>query len=147
MNAGRFLAVDPGDQRIGLAVSDPTGTIASPLQVLAHISRVVDAAQIAAIAADMGVVLIVVGQALDDDGLPTPEGRKAARLAEAIRSQTSLPVEMWDESFSTQTARQARIAMGAPRSRRRGHMDDMAAVIILQSYLEASRPDRDKDRE
>jgi putative Holliday junction resolvase len=133
---GRILAVDPGDKRIGLAVSDPSGTIASPLRVINHVARVLDAAQIASIAAEMEAVLILVGQSLDDDGNPSPEGRKAQRLADAIRLQSPLPVEMWDESFSTQTARATRIAMGVKRSKRKGHMDELAATVILQSYLE-----------
>jgi len=136
---GRILAVDPGDKRIGVAVSDPTGTIARPLRVIAHSARMVDAAQIAALAADEEAVGIVVGQAMDDEGLPSPEGRKAARLAEAIRSQTNLPVSLWDESFSTQTARQTRIAMGVTRRKRSGHLDDLAAAVILQSYLDANQ--------
>lgn len=138
--SGRILAVDPGEKRIGLAVSDPTGTIASPLRVILHISRVLDAAQIASIAGEMAVILILVGQSLDDEGKPSPEGRKAERLAEAIRLQTAVPVEMWDESFSTQTARETRIAMGVRRIKRKGHMDDLAATVILQSYLEAFSP-------
>ena len=136
---GRILAVDPGDKRIGVAVSDPTGTIARPLRVVEHSARMVDAAQIAALAAEVEAVGIVVGQAMDDEGLPSPEGRKAARLAEAIRSQTNLPVSLWDESFSTQTARQTRIAMGVTRRKRSGHLDDLAAAVILQSYLDANQ--------
>lgn len=78
---GRVLAVDPGLKRIGLAVSDPTATIANPLQVIQHISRAVDAAAIAQIAAEQEAVLILVGQPLDEEGLPnTPEARHAARL-------------------------------------------------------------------
>ncbi len=139
MERGRILAVDPGDRRIGLAVSDPTGTIASPLAVLEHVARGIDAASIAQIAADQGAVKIVVGQALDLDGKPSPQGRKAARLAEAIRQQTVLPVELWDESGSTREAQASRMAMGARKSQRGGHLDQIAATIILQSYLEAHR--------
>ena len=135
--SGRILAVDPGEKRIGLAISDPTAVIARPLRVILHTARAVDAAQVAAAAAEEGAVRIVVGQAMDDEGLPSPEGRKAARLAEAISLQTSLPVELWDESFSTQTARQTRIAMGVSRQKRSGHLDDLAAAVILQSYLDA----------
>jgi putative Holliday junction resolvase len=135
---GRILAIDPGDKRIGLAVSDPSATIASPLGVINHVSRVIDAAQIARTAVEMEVVLILVGQSLDDDGSPSPEGRKALRLAEAIRLQSPVPIKMWDESFSTQTARETRIAMGVKRSKRKGHMDDLAATVILQSYLEVT---------
>lgn len=133
----RILAVDPGDVHIGLAISDPTGTIANPLQVLNHVSRLVDAAGIARLAQENGVELIVVGQAFDEEGLPNLSGRKASRLAEAIQTQTSIPVRLWDESGSTQAARSARIALGVRRSKRRGHMDDLAAVVILQTYLDA----------
>jgi putative holliday junction resolvase len=134
---GRLIGVDPGEKHIGLAISDQTGTLARPLRILVHTARMVDAAQIATLAADERAVGIVVGQALDDEGLPTPEGRKSARLAEAIRSQTNLPVELWDESFSTQTARQTRIAMGVTRRKRSGHLDELAAAVILQNYLDA----------
>lgn len=131
------MAVDPGEKRIGLAVSDPTGMFARPLRVIEHTARAVDAALIATEAAEQDAVRIIVGQAMDDEGRPSPEGRKAARLAEAVQSQTSLPVELWDESFSTQTARQTRLAMGVNRKKRSGHLDDVAAAVILQSYLDA----------
>ncbi len=134
---GRVLAVDPGEKRLGIALSDPTGVIASPLMVLKHVSRALDAAQIAALAADHEAVKIVIGQALDADGQPTPQSRHAEKLAESIREQTSLPVELWDESGSTQAARSARIAMGVSRRKRSGHLDEIAATVILQSYLDA----------
>jgi putative Holliday junction resolvase len=134
---GRILAVDPGEKRLGIALSDPTGTIASPLQVLGHVSRVVDAAAIAQLAAEHGAVRIIVGQALDDEGSPTPQARHAGRLAQAIREQTNLPVELWDESGSTQAARAARVAMGVSRRKRSGHLDEIAATVILQTYLDA----------
>jgi putative holliday junction resolvase len=135
----RVLAVDPGEKRIGLAISDPTGTIANPLMVVKHISRQVDAATIAQIAADHNAERIVVGQALNDEGEATTESKRAERLAEAIRGQTELGVETWDESGSTQTARAARIAMGVSKRKRRGHMDDLAAAVILQSYLDSQK--------
>ncbi len=133
----RILAVDPGEKRLGIAISDPTATIANPLTVLKHISRTLDAATIAQLAMEQQAGKIIVGQALDDDNNPTPEGRKAARLAEAILQQTDLPVELWDESGSTQSALQARRTMGVSRKKRSGHMDDLAATVILQSYLDA----------
>lgn len=135
LERGRVLAVDPGEKRIGLAVSDPTGTIANPLLVLRHVSRLIDAASIVQIAQEWGVVEIVIGQAVELDGTPGVMGRKAQRLAEAIRLQTDIPVVLWDESGSTQTARTARKKMGVKQSQRRGHMDDLAAAVILQSYL------------
>ena len=133
----RILAIDHGEKRIGLAISDPTGTIANPLTVIQHVSRAIDAAQVATIASEHGAGLIVVGQSFDDDGQPNLAGRRAARFAEALLGQTDLPVELWDESFSTQKARAARIQMGDSRKQRAGHLDDMAAMVILQSYLDA----------
>jgi putative pre-16S rRNA nuclease len=131
------MAVDPGEKRLGIAISDPTGTIASPLFVLEHVSRTIDAASIAQIAMERSAELIIIGQALDEENRPSPQARRAARLAGAIRAQTSIPVLFWDESGSTQAARQARIDLGIPRSKRRGHMDDLAATVILQTYLDA----------
>ena len=133
----RILAVDPGEKRIGIAISDPSGTIANPLAVLAHYSRAIDAAAIASLASEQGAGLIIVGQALDADDQPTMQSRRSARLAAALRQQTPLPVELWDESGSTQAARTARRVMGAPRRQRQGHLDELAATYILQTYLDA----------
>ena len=132
----RILAIDPGEKNIGLAISDPTGTIANPLTVLKHVSRLKDAAAINQIAAQNEVDLIVVGQTLDVEGLPTVQSRRASRLAGAIKSQTVIPVILWDESGSTQAARAARIAMRATRRKRGGHLDDLAATYTLQDYLD-----------
>jgi len=133
----RILAVDHGEKRIGLAISDPTGTIANPLTVVKHVSRAIDAAQVATIASEHEAGLIVIGQSFDEDGQPNLAGRRAARFAEALQSQTNIPIQMWDESFSTQKARAARIQMGVSRKQRAGHLDEIAATVILQSYLEA----------
>ena len=138
----RILAVDHGEKRIGLAISDPTGTIANPLTVIQHVSRTIDAAQVAALAAEHGVGMIIVGQSFDEDGQPNLAGRRAARFAGALREQTDLPVELWDESFSTQKARAARIQMGVSRKQRAGHLDQLAATVILQSYLDAHSPSK-----
>ena len=133
----KILAVDHGEKRIGLAISDPTGTIANPLNVVKHISRLMDAAQIATMAAENQAELIVIGQSFDEDGQPNLAGRRAARFAEALGEQTSIRIELWDESFSTQKARSASIQMGVSRKKRAGHLDEIAATVILQSYLDA----------
>lgn len=133
----RILAVDPGQKNIGIALSDPSGTIANPLTVLRHVARPIDAAAIAQLAHDNQAGVIVVGQALDAENQETPQSRRAGRLADAIRAQTELPVVLWDESGSTKAVRAARTAMGVPLRKRRGHMDDLAATYILQTYLDA----------
>lgn len=135
----RILAVDHGEKHIGLAISDPTATIASPLTVIQHVSRLIDAAQVASAASESGAGMIVIGQSFDEEGRPNLAGRRAARFAEALKEQTQIPVVLWDESFSTQDARAARIEMGVSRKKRAGHMDELAAVMILRSYLEANK--------
>lgn len=136
----RILAVDPGEKNIGLAISDPTATIANPLAIITHQSRAIDAGQIAQVAGEYQVSRIIVGQALGADNQPTPQSRRAARLMRAIKSQTEIPVELWDESGSTQAAQSARRSLGLKRARRGGHLDDLAATWILQSYLDARQP-------
>jgi putative holliday junction resolvase len=135
--AMRILAVDPGSKHIGLAISDLTGTIANPLTVLPHVARLVDAAAVAELATSHAAGLIVVGQSFDDDGSPSFEGRRSGRFAEALKTQTTIPVTMWEESFTTQAARLTRLQMDASRKRRSGHLDDLAATVLLQSYLYA----------
>ena len=133
----RILAVDHGEKRIGLAISDPNATIATPLKVIEHVSRVMDAAQVAALAQENDVGLIIIGQSFDEEGNPNAAGRRAARFAEALKTQTSILIQLWDESFSTQDARSTRIEMGVSRKKRAGHLDELAAVMILRSYLES----------
>lgn len=135
----RILGVDPGSKNLGIALSDPTGTIANPYTVLKHVSRTTNAAAILEIAESHDARVIVVGQSLDPDGQATFEGRRAARLAAEIQSMSDeTNVILWDESFSTIEAQQARLALGAPRRKRQGHLDDLAATVILQSYLDAN---------
>jgi putative holliday junction resolvase len=136
----RVLAVDHGEKHIGLALSDPTATIASPLKVIQHVSRLLDAAQVANLASENEAGLIVIGQSFDEEGKPNLAGRRAAKFAESLKQQTHIPVILWDESFSTQDARAARIEMGVSRKKRAGHMDELAAVIILRSYLDTNKP-------
>lgn len=133
----RILAVDYGHKRIGLALSDETGTLARPLMVVSHVSRIVNAATVAERAAAHNVTKVIVGVSYDEDGQLNTSGRSAARFAEALRLQTDLPVLLWDETLTTQDARIARMAAGAIRRRRSGHLDDVAASILLQDYLDS----------
>jgi putative Holliday junction resolvase len=134
----RILAVDHGEKRIGLALSDPTATIASPLQVIKHTTRLMDAAQVANIASENDVGLIIIGQSYDEDGNPNLAGRRAANFADVLKEQANIPIELVDESFSTADARATVIEMGVSRKRRSGHHDALAAVMILRSYIESN---------
>ena len=133
----RILAVDPGDKRLGIAISDLTRTIASPVCVLTHVSREENALAILTIAEEKEVKLIVIGQAFNWDGELSIQGRKSTRLAEKIRALGSIPVLLWDEYGSTSTARNARRMMNVSRKKRSGHLDDLAATVILQTYLDS----------
>lgn len=132
-----ILAVDHGEKRIGLAISDRTGTLARPLTVFEHVSREADAGQVLHHAAQNHATLIVIGQSFDEEGAANRAGRRAAGFAQAIRSQSEIPVLLWDESLSTRDARAARIAAGASRKKRTQAVDALAAAMILQSYLDA----------
>lgn len=133
----RILAVDPGDKRLGIALSDPTATLASPLTILDHKSRKNDAREIIRLAENNAAKKIVIGQALDWDGEISQQGRKAARLAAAVEQQTTIPVTLWNEYGSTNRARKALLEMGVSRKKRNQPLDDLAATVILQSYLDA----------
>ncbi len=135
----RILAVDPGEKRIGLALSDPTATLASPLQVLENVSRRTSAQAIAGLAGKHDCALIIVGQALNAEGGTTESSRRAEKLSSALRAKTAIPVILWDEGGSTQRAQAAYREMGVPQKKRRGHLDQIAATLILQSYLDAMR--------
>lgn len=133
----RIMAIDPGEKNIGVAVSDQTGTIANPLTVIKHSSRDKDAEEIIRLAGRKQVKVIVIGQALDWDGQVSYQGRKAARLAAVLREKSNLSVKLWNEYGSTKTAQDARRAMGVSREKRQGHLDEIAATVILQSYLDS----------
>jgi len=125
----RILAVDPGDKRHGLAISDPTGVIARPLMVLEHTSRAADVREIVHTAEEHEAGTILVGIPYDIEGNPGPQARKALRLVEALRGITSIPIQTWDESGSTQAALQIR--------KSNQPLDARAAAVILQEYLNA----------
>jgi putative Holliday junction resolvase len=122
----RVLAIDPGEVRIGLAVSDPLCVIARPLKVIQHVSRQADAEAILIEAVEHEIGTIVVGLALDMEGEVGPQARRALRLVELLRSMTDIPVETWDESGSTQAA-----------GKRDELADARAAAVVLQEYLDA----------
>ncbi len=142
----RYLAVDPGEKYLGLAVSDPTGRIARPLRVLPHRSQRADAEAIVQVARELGVGAIVVGLATDVEGRPTTlQARRARNLARHLRRLSGLPVVLWDETGTTQAARRV-----WARTRRRGReherVDAAAAALLLQSFLNAQHPPPEPDR-
>lgn len=133
---GRILGIDPGERRIGVAVSDISRMIATPFQVIKHESREKDANKILEIARSQEAELIIIGAAYGSEGEETPASRKTARLAEGIMQKSEIKVILWDESGSTQKARETRLLTGTGRKKRQGHQDEIAAAIILQDFLD-----------
>jgi putative holliday junction resolvase len=135
---GRFVGVDYGTRRIGIAVSDPRGTIASPAETLAATgSAPTDADRILAWASQNEVTGIVVGLPLNMDGSDSRQTTLTRGLADALRQRGELPVELWDERLSSFQADQYLDAAEVPQSRRKKMRDALAAQVILQSYLDA----------
>jgi putative Holliday junction resolvase len=131
----RILGIDPGEVRVGIAISDPRGIVAVPVGVF---SRSTDgsAAALARLAKSEGVELIVMGLPLLSGGEVGTQARKARRFGREIETLSGLAVVFWDERFSSQDAGRILIASGAPRKRRRYDRDATAAAIILQDYLD-----------
>jgi putative holliday junction resolvase len=134
----RTLGIDHGDVRIGLALSDESGLIARPLQIIRHVSKAADAETIARIAKEKEAKKIIIGLPTDEEGGIGHQARKVQRWAEALQTATHLPIEFWDESFSTQDADEV-----TPPRKRGQSTDDRAAAVMLQSYLDAKHNIKD----
>ncbi len=131
----RILAVDWGERRVGLAVSDPSGTLASPLATLTVRDEADALARVAKVAADEEAERIVVGLPL----LLSGEHGEAARAAEAfaarLAERTHLPVETYDERLTSALGERLLRESGTRRKRDKGQLDQSAAVTLLDSYL------------
>lgn len=134
----RVLSLDVGEKRIGIAVSDSGGMIAQGVKVY-HTSgsRSKDLAEIKEVVLELGPTLIVIGLPKNLDGSLGPKAQEIMRFADGVRSVTGLPVELWDERFSTDEAHRVYDMAQITRKKRRESIDMMAAQIILQGYLDA----------
>jgi putative Holliday junction resolvase len=134
------LAVDYGERRIGLAISDPTGTIASPAGfILRRAGKRAPIAEIIRRADDLEARGFVVGLPLDGNGEETPRSAEAREIAAKLGQRTGKPVELVDERFTTAAARRAIREMGGSASERRGDVDALAATVLLQHALGLQR--------
>jgi putative Holliday junction resolvase len=134
----RILGLDYGTRRIGVAVSDPLGLTAGPLEVLDATAGDLDD-RLRNLAADLGVELIVVGLPVGLDGREGPAALDARRFADRVAAATGLPVEVYDERFSTVTAERVLLEAGLRRERRKQARDRVAAAVFLQAYLDGRR--------
>jgi putative Holliday junction resolvase len=135
----RILAVDYGEKRIGLAVSDELGITASPLMTLVRRSDDETVRQIAQLASKLRVTQIVVGLPRRTDAQEGEMERKVKAFAEKLRQAVSVPVVLFDERFTTRIAEQVLLEADLSRRKRKQVRDRLAAVILLQSFLEAQR--------
>jgi len=133
---GRVLAIDPGRVRVGLALSDPTGLLASGLDTLRSKGRRQDLEALMTIVREREVVEIVVGCPRNLDGSPGAMTEFAERMAEDLRQASGLPVRLWDERLSSLQAERALIEGNMRRDDRREVRDRVAAILILQGYLD-----------
>lgn len=132
----RLLAVDYGDRRIGLAVSDPTGTIASPAGfILRRAGKRPPIAEIMRRAEALDVTGFVVGLPLDDEGNDTPRATEARHVAAELEKRTGLPARLVDERYTTAAALRTIREMGGSTRGRKGDVDALAATLLLQHAL------------
>ncbi len=135
----RVLAVDLGTRRVGLARSDETATIAEPVGTLPAEPEETLVERLAAAAREHCAGEIVVGLPRRLDGSLGPEAKAARDLADRLRQATGLRVALADERLTTVAAERSLLAAGARRGRRREVRDQVAAALILQSYLAGRR--------
>lgn len=131
----RILAVDWGERRIGLAVSDPTGVIASALPTLTVGGRDEAVGRVAAVASETEAERIVVGLPLRMSGERGEAAVAAERFAEALRRRTELPVHTYDERLTSALSQRRLHERGVRTGHAKGMVDAGAAVALLESYL------------
>jgi putative holliday junction resolvase len=135
----RVLAIDPGTVRLGLALSDPSGTIAQPLSVLTRRSEAEDLKALADLINTHQVDQIVVGLPRTMDGRLDAAAQSAQAFGARVSEVTGRPVAYWDERLTTVAAERYLIEQGKRRGKRRQEVDRMAATLLLQGYLDYQR--------
>ena len=139
---GRVVALDLGQKRIGMAVSDPDRTLASPYSTIDRSGDIAqDHREIFSAVADLGAVLVVVGMPLSMSGAKGPAAVATDKEVEKLRKALPVPVDIQDERLTTVSASRSMTAAGlrSKRQRRGGRIDQEAAAVLLQAYLEKHR--------
>jgi len=132
----KYLCIDLGEKRIGLAVGSLETRLARRVGVINHQSRKIDIEKILKIADENQVTCFVIGVSYQEDGSPNSMGRHSLTFGAALLEIGGLPVEYIDEALSTMDARNVALESGYSRKERGGHHDALAAEIILQSFLD-----------
>lgn len=136
MNEERLLCLDVGDKRIGIAVSDPLGLTAQPLETYTRVGYGPDARHIARLAGEKGTQNVLLGLPRNMDGSEGEQAGKVRAFAEKLE-QEGMQITFWDERLTTRSAHASLIESGLRRSARKSVVDQVAAVLILQSFLDA----------
>ena len=143
LGAGRILAIDYGQKRLGLALSDPLRVTAQPFATWRRSSRRRDLARLGDLCREQEVGLILVGLPIHLEGAKSSMAAEASRFAELVREEVGKPVELVDERLSSWEAEQALDENGSAtsrsRERRRQKLDEVAAAVILRDYLQTRR--------
>lgn len=134
-----LIGIDAGTKTLGLALSDVTRTIASPLTVLRRTKFKEDAAELLRIAAEHNVSGFVLGLPINLDGTAGPRVQATRALAKNLNGLTPLPILLWDERLSTAAAERTLLEADTSRKRRAAVVDKLAATIILQGALDRMR--------
>jgi len=134
----RHLGIDFGSKRIGLAISDELGVIAGKFGTIERKGTKTDTGKIAAIVREENVQKIVVGFPRNMDGSAGGSARRVEDFIKALQPLLNIPIETWDERLSTVSAQKILIAGDVRRKKRKKVVDQLAAVIILQNYLDHS---------
>ena len=137
--AGRTLALDVGDARIGVALSDATGFLASPLNTIKVKTRAQAIQCIVELISEYQVEQVVAGLPVSLDGHIGPQARKVRDFISELEASLTVPVLTWDESYSTVEADEMMRKAGTRRARRRDLRDAAAAAVILQQYLDSRK--------
>ena len=132
----RYLGLDVGDVRIGIALSDESATIASGLPTFERIGPRKDLKAVAALVRAHEASEVVVGLPRRLDGSVGPQAQKVLAFMDALREVVRVPVVPWDERFTSAIAQQALIEADVSRKGRKGVVDKVAAILILQNYLD-----------
>ncbi len=133
---GRTLSLDVGDARIGVALSDATGTLASPLDTIRVKTRDRAIRRIVELVGEHRVGQMVVGLPVSLDGHIGPQAQKVRDFLSELEAMLTVPVVTWDESYSTFEAGEMMRQAGVPKTRRKDLRDAAAAAVILQQYLD-----------
>lgn len=134
----RILGLDIGEKRVGVAVSDASGTVASPVDVVAA-AMLSDRRAMMRLVEDWDIGLLVVGLPLTLDGQEGPQALAVRQIADALAARLGLPLKYHDERLSSSSARSVMREAGLSERRQRGSLDKVAAAIMLQGYLDANQ--------